>query len=112
MTLKIPRLAVSSWLLVLTIIVVGFIIAAAGVGIGYHLREIARHYRNLRSRVADLETDGGMPEPAIIEAKTPLQVKQDPIDDDDESAIIVAKKPDELRRERDRKFDEEMERYK
>jgi hypothetical protein len=102
---------VSNILVILTIILVGLVLVAAGVGIGYHLKEVYSELRAMRARMASMEEGGGIPELAIIEAKTPKQLNEERFDEpDEESAIIVAKKPAELRRERDRKLDEELDR--
>lgn len=82
-----------------------------GVMFGYYAKEIRTSISALRSRVANLEEGGGMPDPAIIDAKTPKQVNEELFDEpDEESAIVTAKKPGELRREQDRKLQEDLDR--
>lgn len=101
----------SNVLIIFVIVLVGLALVGVGVFAGYHLKEINSQYRALRSRVAGLEAGGGLPDLAIIDAKTPKQVREEAFDEpDEESAIITAKKPGELRRERDRKLDEELDR--
>jgi hypothetical protein len=78
---------------------------------GYYLRDIRATLLALRSRVANLEEDGGLPGSAIVEAKTPKELVEHKFDEpDEESAIVTAKKPGELAREKDRKLQEELDR--
>lgn len=98
----------SSVLLVFVIVLVGLVLVAAGVGIGYHLKEVYSELRAIRAKLASQEEGGGLPEIAIIEAKSPKQIKEEEFFDDEESAILTAKKPSELRREKDRRLNDEL----
>lgn len=95
-------------IIVVAVMLVALLIAAFLAG--YFYRDIRTSISALRSRVASLEkTD--LPEPAIIDPKTPKELKEHQFDEPDgESAIIAAKKPSELRREKDRQLTEELNR--
>lgn len=98
-------------LMILTIILVGLILVAAGAGVGYHLKEVYSELRAIRAKLASQDEGGGMPEIAIIEAKSPKQIREEAFEEPDEdSAIITAKKPIELRREKDRRLSEDLDR--
>ena len=98
-------------LLIFAIVLSALALIAAGVFVGYHLTELNSNYRAIRSRVANLEEGGGIPDIAIVEAKSPKQIVQEKFDEPDEdSAIIVAKKPKELARDRDRRLNEDLDR--
>jgi hypothetical protein len=103
----------SNALVVIVIVLATFIIVGAGIAIGYHFKEFTSELRAVRAKLASQDDNGGMPEIAIVDAKSPKQIKEELFDEPDEdSAIVIAKKPSELQRERDRKFDQEMEKYR
>jgi Sec-independent protein translocase protein TatA len=96
-------------LIILGIVILLGLIGLA-VALGYFWRDIRTSLSAVRSRLANLE-ETDLPEPAIIDPKTPQELKEHQYDqDDEESAIVVAKKPRDLRREKDQKLTEDLNR--
>lgn len=81
----------------------------AGIAIGYHIRTIYTSLMGLRKWQDEFDKESEEI-PQVITAKTPQEVKRTG-DLDDDSAIVIAKTPAQLRREkeqRDARGDDEL----
>lgn len=96
-------------ILLVAVIAVLILLVVGALAAGYFLRDLRQSMSAIRSRLANLE-ESDFPEPAVFDARTPQELKEHKFDDDGDSAVIQAKTPKMLAKEKDTKLNEELDR--
>ncbi len=86
----------SSILIILFDILGSALVFACGYKLGYTIRDIKDDLVALKTRQDAIDQDQADTTPDVVVAKTPQQVREHKLDDDNESAIVDALSPREI----------------